>query len=127
MKVRYYIEHLPAHPNPHHPSQRSACHGFARSHHWLRMGENTIVGVASFSGVEHMNKARNHEHVVVLPHLYDKTPVKHHLDKKSAVHSHHKKHFDILKNELGLSETDQTVDLVAKLLAKGHLQFEPDV
>jgi hypothetical protein len=115
MRLRYYVEHLPAHANPHDHSQRSQVAPHCHEHHWLRIDEDTIVGIGHFSSIGMIN-AKAAAGITVLPHLHDATPVKSLL----PVDKHAK-----LKQHLNLNDADSTSDFIGKLLAAGHAQFEP--
>jgi|ERR1039458_2023856 hypothetical protein len=116
--IRYYVEHLPAGSDPHHPSQRSSAHPYCREHHWLRIDEDTIVGIGHFRSGAHVTKANATTGVTVLPHLHDATPIKSLL----PANKHAK-----LKAKFNLNDSDSTSDFVGKLLAAGHAQFEPPI
>ena len=116
--TRYFVEHLAANADPHHPSQKSAVHGCCRSHHWTRLDSDTIVGVAHFNNLTHLAKAKSQATMTVLPHLHDSTPVKSLLPADK---------FGKLQQRFGVSDSDSTSDFIGKLLAAGMSQFEPNM
>lgn len=124
IKVRYFIEHLPAHPtNPHDKSQRSQVHKHCKVHHWVRVDSDTIVGIGYFKNGETLKVAHAKDSLAVMPHLHDITPVKQVLDGKTS--SQFTGKFDKLKAAFGLAETDTTATMLGKLLSKGNMQLEP--
>jgi len=121
LRMRYVIEHLDKDaPIAYH-------HQFCRRSVWLRVDEDTIIGMVSFSSLTFLTAARDHPNIVMLPHLADTTPVRTMLDRKSQSNPVHATKFDKLKTAYGLSETHSTTDFIGLLLQAGHTQFEPDM
>lgn len=116
--TRYYVEHLPAHENPHDVSQRSKVHAHCREYHWVRVDQDTIVGLAHFRNGTQVAKANQHQTVTVLASLYDRTPVKSMLSPE---------HYAKMKAKYSLADEHTTSDFVGKLLAAGHSHFEPSI
>ena len=125
--VRYYIEHLPKHDDPHHESQKSQIHQHAREYHWVRLDDDTILGKAHFHTAHHASAAHGHPNVVVLKHFYDKTPVVEHIKEKGKSSQVFANKHAKLAQVFDLKSTDTTVDLVGQVLAKGFIQFEPQI
>lgn len=116
--TRYYVEHLPAHENPHHESQRSKVHAHCREYHWVRVDSDTIVGIAHFRNGGHVSKANQHPEITVLASMYDRTPVKSILPPEK---------FASMKAKYSIADEHTTSDFVGKLLAAGHSHFEPPI
>jgi len=125
-RIRYYIEHLPQHEDPHHESQKSNVRFHSRQHHWLRIDDTTIIGMAHFRDVGALTSATSHKAIIVLAHLHSKTTVKELVDKKSLAYPEiHSNRYVKLKAQFNLADDDHTTDFIGKLLAQGHSQFEP--
>lgn len=123
-RIRYAIEHLPSHENPHHASQKSQLHGYCRPYHWLRINDDTIFVIGQFRHGDGLREAGSHPNVLLLPHLHDRTPVKQHLERKGGVHA---AKYSALQAAIGLDATDTTADFIGKMLSLGHTQFEPQI
>ena len=132
--LRYFVEHLPAHPSgPHHRSQRSVMLYHSNSHHWVRISPTTIIGIAKVRP-ESFGNLEDHPTCSLLPSLHLSTPVKDHLEKhhlkassKTPGQSKIGNHFQALSRYVGIEDDDTTSDIIGKLISKGHSFLEPQI
>jgi hypothetical protein len=123
-RLRYYTEELAAHVNPHDVSQVSAIAVHCRTYHWVRIHTQLILGYAELPAAAFHLLVQGHDSIMLHPSLHDKTPVKVHANKHN--NGKHAVHFEYLVSAIQASPTDTTADLVAKLVAAGHIFLSPD-
>lgn len=126
MRLRYFSESLTNHDNPHHESQKSAIgklEGISRVN-WTRIDGDVIFGTVELEEYAFNQLLQDHNSVVMYPSVSENVPVKTYLSKKN--NGKHQGHFDSLSNYCGINPADNIVDVITKLIGKGHTSLHPE-
>jgi hypothetical protein len=126
IRLRYFSETLTSHEDPHHKSQKSILgklEGISRLN-WVRIDGNVIFGTIELEDYAFNQLLGDNDTVVMHPSISENTTVKNHLAKKNK--GKHQSHYDSLDAYCGLSATDTIVDVITKLIGKGHSFLHPE-
>jgi hypothetical protein len=123
-RLRYYTEQLPATKDPHDIDHISAMHYHSTKHDWVRLDENTIIGIAEVHDEGFHKLLKDHETIVMFPSIHERITVHDHFRKKNK--GKHFNHFETLNKLHGVTSSDTTIDMITKLMENGHTMLSPD-
>lgn len=123
IRLRYFIETLPSHPDLHHPSQASAVGSMGSTRlDWIRLDNNTIMGWAELPPPAFSSLLISHPTVTVLPSVHDSVAI-----KKHCIDYGKPEHYNALAAYCGAIASDALMDIIGKMILKGHTFLHPDV